>query len=582
MPHRVADELVRRLSEAGVERIYGVVGDSLNPVTDALRLNNKVKWIHVRNEEAGAFAAGAEAQLTGKLAACGGSCGPGNLHLINGLFDAHRSNAPVLAIASHIPTSEIGTGYFQETHPEILFQECSHYCEMISNPKQFERVLHIAMQSAIGKGGVGVIVLPGDVGDADLPSEGAPRSLVGRRPTVRPGERDLARLADLINSSGKVALFCGIGCDNAHDEVVALAEKVKAPVGYTYRGKPFIEYDNPYAMGMTGMIGFGMCYEAIHECDLLLLLGTDFPYDKFLPTKTKIAQVDIRVDRLGRRSKLDLGIWGDVRETLQALLPMLDAKQDREFLGNILGQHKEKLRKMNVYVDHVGKRTPMHPEPVAAALSELAAPDAIFTADTGMCNVWSARYIKATKDRRIIGSFNHGSMANALPQAIGAQCAYPGRQVISMSGDGGLAMLLGDLLTITQYDLPVKVLVFDNSALGMVKLEMETDGLPDYQTDLKNPNFAKLAEAIGMMGLRIENPTDLTSGLKKALQHSGPALIDVVTDPNALSIPSHADRSQAVGFALAMGKMVLSGNIEEVVATIEGNIRHTGEALESI
>ncbi len=582
MPHRIADALVSRLAEAGVERIYGVVGDSLNPVTDALRLNNKVKWIHVRNEEAGAFAAGAEAQLTGKLTACAGSCGPGNLHLINGLFDAHRSNAPVLAIASHIPSSEIGTGYFQETHPQNLFQECSHYCELITNPAQFERVLHIAMQSAIGKGGVGVIVLPGDVVGMEATAGSGSRSLVTKRPSIRPGQKDLAQLADLINSARKVALFCGIGCENAHDEVVALAEKVKAPVGHTYRGKPFVDYNNPYDVGMTGMIGYGMAYEAIHECDLLLLLGTDFPYDKFLPTKTKIAQIDIRVERLGRRSKLDLGIWGDVRETLQALLPLLDAKTNREFLDDTLRKHQEKLQKMNVYVDHVGKRLPMHPEPVAAALSEVAAPNAIFTADTGMCNVWSARYIKATKDRRIIGSFNHGSMANALPQAIGAQCAYPGRQVISMSGDGGFAMLMGDLLTLTQYDLPIKVLVFNNGALGMVKLEMETGGFPDYQTDLKNPNFAKVAEAVGMMGVRIENPADLTSGLKKALQHPGPALIDVVTDPNALSIPSHADRSQAVGFALAMGKMILSGNIEEVVDTIEGNIRHTGEALESI
>jgi pyruvate dehydrogenase (quinone) len=582
MPHRIADELVSRLAEAGVERIYGVVGDSLNPVTDALRLNNKVKWIHVRNEEAGAFAAGAEAQLTGKLAACAGSCGPGNLHLINGLFDAHRSNAPVLAIASHIPSSEIGTGYFQETHPQNLFQECSHYCELISNTAQFDRVLHIAMQNAIGKGGVGVIVLPGDVAYAEAPAQAPTRSLVTKRPSIRPSDKDLAKLADLINSAKKVALFCGIGCENAHDDVVALAEKVKAPVGHTYRGKPFVEYNNPYDVGMTGMIGFGMAYEAIHECDLLLLLGTDFPYDKFLPTKTKIAQIDIRVERLGRRSKLDLGIWGDVRETLQALLPMVNQRSDRNFLDNTLGKHKEMLRKMNVYVDHIGTRLPMHPEPVAAALSEAAAPDAIFTADTGMCNVWSARYIKATKDRRLIGSFNHGSMANALAQSIGAQCAYPGRQVIAMCGDGGLAMLMGDLLTLTQYNLPVKVLVFDNSALGMVKLEMETGGFPDYQTDLKNPNFAKLAEAIGMMGVRIENPAELTSGFKKALAHPGPALIDVVTDPNALSIPSHADKSQAVGFALAMGKLILSGNIEEVVATIEGNIRHVGESLDSL
>src|SRR6202167_2755652 len=453
---------------------------------------------------------------------------------------------------------------------------------MITNPAQFERVLHIAMQNAIGKGGVGVIVLPGDVASMEVPAETSSRSLVTKRPSVRPSEKDLAKLADLINSAKKVALFCGIGCENAHDEVIALAEKVKAPVGHSYRGKPFVEYDNPYDIGMTGMIGFGMCYEAIHECDLLLLLGTDFPYDKFLPTKTKIAQIDIRVERLGRRSKLDLGIWGDVRETLQALLPMLDTKADGGFLATTLSKHKEKLRKMNVYVDHVGKHLPMHPEPVAAALSEIAAPDAIFTADTGMCNVWNARYVKATKGRRMLGSFNHGSMANALPQSIGAQCAYPGRQVVAMCGDGGFAMSLGDILTVTQYNLPIKMVVFNNSALGMVKLEMETGGLPDFQTDLKNPNFAKLAEAIGIMGVRIENPADLTSGIKKALQHSGPALIDVVTDANALSIPSHADRSQAVGFALAMGKMILSANIEEVVATIEGNIRHAGEALDSL
>jgi len=582
MGNRVGDQLIARLAEAGVERIYGVVGDSLNPVTDALRLNNKVKWIHVRNEEAGAFAAGAEAQLTGKLTACAGSCGPGHLHLINGLFDAHRSNAPVLAIASHIPSSEIGTAYFQETHPQNLFQECSYYCELISNPAQFERVLHIAMQHAIGKSGVAVIALPGDIAGAEIPAAAGSRSLVTKRPSIRPSDKDLAKLADLINSAKKVALFCGIGCENAHDEVVALAEKIKAPVGHSYRGKPFIEYDNPYDIGMTGMIGFGMCYEAIHECDLLLLLGTDFPYDKFLPTKCKIAQIDIRVERLGRRSKIDQGIWGDVRETLQALMPMLDTKPAGDFLANTLAKHKEKLQKMNVYVDHVGTRLPMHPEPVAAALSEAAAPDAIFTADTGMCNVWSARYIKASKGRRIIGSFNHGSMANALPMAIGAQCAYPGRQVISMSGDGGLAMLMGDLLTLTQYDLPIKLVVFDNSALGMVKLEMETAGMPDYQTDLKNPNFAKVAEAIGMMGVRIENPADLASGFKKALEHKGPALIDVVTDPNALSIPSHADKSQAVGFALALGKMVLAGNLEEVVDTVKGNIRHAGESLESL
>jgi pyruvate dehydrogenase (quinone) len=574
MSHRVADELVSRLVEAGVERMYGVVGDSLNPVTDALRLNGKLKWVHVRNEETAAFAAGAEAQLTGKLTACAGSCGPGTLHLINGLYDAHRSNAPVIAIASHILTSQIGTGYFQETHPEILFKECSHYCELISNPEQFERVFHSAMQSAVGKGGVSVVVLPGDVAGMDLPVDGSAHSLAGHRPTVRPGENELTRLSNLINSSKKVALFCGIGCAEAHDEVVALAEKLKSPVGHSYRGKSFIEYSNPFDVGMSGLLGFGAAYQAMHECDLLLLLGTDFPYSKFLPTKPKIVQVDIRVENLGRRSKLDLGLWGDVGETIRALLPMIEAKSDRTFLDAMLGKHKEALRRLNVYVDHVGKRTPMHPEPVAAALSEIAADDAIFTADTGMCNVWSSRYIRSTKTRRLIGSFTHGSMANALPQAIGAQCAYPGRQVIAMAGDGGLAMLMGDLLTLTQYDLPIKIVLFNNSVLGMVKLEMEVAGLPDFQTDLKNPNFAKLAEAIGIMGVRIENPADVSSGLKKALQHSGPALIDVVTDPNAVSLPSHITADQVVGFGLTMGKLVLSGHIDEVVDSIEANIRH--------
>ena len=574
MGHRVADELVRRLEQAGVERIYGIVGDSLNPVTDAIHRNGKPKWIHVRHEESGAFAAGAEAQLTGKLTACAGSCGPGNLHLINGLFDCHRSMAPVLAIASHIPTTEIGTAFFQETHPEILFRECSHYCELISNPKQVPRVLHIAMQSAVGKGGVGVVVLPGDVAGMEMPADGLPRSIVTQRPAVRPCEEDIARLADVLNSAKRVVLFCGFGCADAHDEVIALADGLKAPVGYAYRGKSYVGYDNPFDVGMSGLLGFGAAYEAMHMCDVLVLLGTNFPYDKFLPTKPLIVQIDIRVDQLGRRSKVDLGLCGDARETIRALLPMLETKKDRSFLDAMLSKHRDALHKLNVYVDHIEKRRPMHPEPVAAALNELAHDDAIITADTGMCNVWSSRYIHPTRGRRLIGSFMHGSMANALPQAIGAQLSFPERQVISMSGDGGLAMLMGELLTVTQHDLPIKILVFDNSVLGMVKLEMEVAGLPDWQTDNKNPNFAKLAEAVGLMGVRIEDPADVRPGLRKALEHSGPALIDVVTDPNALSMPSHISADQVEGFGLAMMKLALSGHIEEVVDTIEGNIRH--------
>ena len=574
MAHRVADELVSRLVEAGVERIYGIVGDSLNPVTDAVRRNGKIQWIHVRHEEAGAFAAGAEAQMSGKLTACAGSCGPGNLHLINGLFDAHRSAAPVIAIASQIATAEIGTGYFQETHPQDLFKECSHYCELISNPKQLPRVLHIAMQNAIGNGGVGVIVLPGDVAGMEMAPEHLARSVVYDRPTVRPCEADVQKLAEMLNSVEKVTLYCGYGCAGAHDEVVALAAKLKAPVGQAYRGKSYIAYDNPFDVGMTGLLGFASAYDAMHECDLLVLLGTGFPFDQFLPTTPKIAQVDIRVDHLGRRCKLDLGLCGDVRETLRALLPMVETKADRTFLDAKLHTYRESIRKLSVYVNHVGTHRPMHPEPVAATLNELAASDAIFTADTGMCNVWSSRYIDPSKERRLIGSFNHGSMANAVPQAIGAQLRFPERQVIAMAGDGGLAMLMGELLTIVQYKLPVKIVLFDNSALGMVKLEMEVAGFPDWQTDLQNPNFAKVAEAIGILGIRIEDPAEVRAGLKRALQHPGPVLVDVVTDPNALSMPAHVTADQVEGFALTMGKLVLSGHIDEVVSTVEANIRN--------
>ncbi|HTS35784.1 MAG TPA: pyruvate dehydrogenase [Candidatus Solibacter sp.] len=573
MTYRIADELVSRLVEAGVKRIYGLVGDSLNPVTDAVRRNGKLQWIHVRHEETAAFAAGAEAQLTGKLTACAGSCGPGNLHLINGLFDCHRSMAPVLAIASHIPSTEIGTGYFQETHPENLFKECSHYCELIWNPEQMSRALHIAMQSAVGKGGVGVVVLPGDVAAMELPVNDLPRSVLTHRPAVRPCESDIIRLAEVLNTAKRVCLFCGFGCADAHDEVVALAEKLKSPVGCAYRGKPYVAYDNPFEVGMSGLLGYGAAYEAMHECDVLLLLGTNFPYDKFLPTKPLIAQVDIRAEQLGRRSKIDLGLCGDVRETIRALLPMVSTNDDRAFLDKMLSKHRDAVKKLQVYVEHIGQRRPMHPEPVAAILDEIAADDAIFAADTGMCNVWSSRYIQPTKDRRLIGSFMHGSMANALPQAIGAQLAFPDRQIISMSGDGGLSMLMGDLLTVTQYNLPLKIVVFNNSALGMVKLEMEVAGLPDWQTDNKNPNFAKVAEAIGLMAIRIEDPSELRSGLQKGLDYPGPALIDVVTDPNALSMPSHISADQVEGFGVAMMKLVLSGHIDEVVDTIQGNIR---------
>jgi len=574
MARTVADHLVDTLARAGVRQIYGVVGDSLNPVTDALRRNGSIKWIDVRNEESGAFAAGAEAQLTGKLAVCAGSCGPGNLHLINGLYDAHRSMAPVLAIAAHIPSSEIGTGYFQETHPEQLFRECSHYCELISNPAQAPRVVHSAMQHAVSKRGVSVIVLPGDVAALDESPNGVAQGAAAACPQVRPCDGDLARLADLLNGARRVTLFCGAGCAGAHDEVAALADKLKAPVGYSFRGKEWIECDNPNAVGMTGLLGWGAAYKAMHGCDVLLLLGTDFPYESFMPTKPKIAQVDIRAERLGRRSKLELGLCGDVRETIRALLPLVKPATDPSFLDAMLEQNEVARQKLRAYVDHVGKRRPIHPEYVAATVNELAAHDAVFTVDTGMCCVWGARYLEAARNRRVIGSFNHGSMANALPQAIGAQTAFPGRQVISFSGDGGLAMLMGELLTLAQYQLPVKIILFDNHRLGMVSLEQEAGGYPQFGVELKNPNFAALAEAVGLTGLRVEDPEQVRGALEKALATKGPVLVDVVTDPNVLAVPPKATIQQAKGFALAMTKMVFSGELADVTDTVMANWRN--------
>ena len=570
-----ADQFVEILLAAGVRRIYGVVGDSLNPVVDAVRHHDGIEWIHMRHEEAGAFAAGAEAQLTGRLVACAGSCGPGNLHLVNGLYDAHRSMAPVLALAAQIPSTEIGTGYFQETQPTLTFQECSHYCELVTRPEQLPRVTQIAVQQALGRGGVGVVALPGDVADDEASDAYLEHTYrLDQRPTARPSAAVLDELVGLVNEARRVTLFCGRGVAGAHDEVLALAERLKAPVGHALRGKEWIQYDNPYDVGMSGLLGYGACYEAMHSCDLLVLLGTDFPYVQFMPTKPKVVQVDLRRERLGSRSRLDLGVWGDVKETVRALLPRVDEKPDRAFLEQMLGRHRELVGRMRAYAEEVRGRRPIHPEHVAATLDELADDDAVFTVDTGMCTVWAARLIRATARRRILGSFVHGSMANALPQAIGAQLPDRGRQVIAMCGDGGFAMLMGDFLTLLQYDLPVKVVIFDNGSLGMVALEMLVAGYRPYQTALKNPDFAAVARAAGVTGIRIQDPGDVGDGLREALETDGPVLVDVLTDPNALSMPPKITGEQVKGFALAMSRLVLSGDADEVVNMARSNLRN--------
>ncbi|WP_370422078.1 pyruvate dehydrogenase [Streptomyces sp. QH1-20] len=571
----VAEQTVDILVRAGVRRLYGVVGDSLNPVVDAIRRNAAIDWIQVRHEEVAAFAAGAEAQLTGKLAACAGSCGPGNLHLINGLYDAHRSMAPVLALASHIPSSEIGTGFFQETHPDQLFRECSHYCELISNPQQMPRVLQTAVQNAIGQGGVSVIVLPGDIADQQAPERSIEHALVTTRPTVRPGDAEIEALARMVDEAGKVTLFCGSGTAGAHEEVMRFAERVKAPVGHALRGKEWIQYDNPYDVGMSGLLGYGAAYEATHECDLLILLGTDFPYNAFLPDDVKIAQVDVRPQHLGRRSKLDLAVWGDVRETLRCLTPKVQVKSSRKFLDKMLKKHADALEGVvKAYTRKVEKHTPIHPEYVASILDEEAADDAVFTVDTGMNNVWAARYLTPNGRRRVIGSFTHGSMANALPQAIGAQFLDRDRQVVAMSGDGGFTMLMGDFLTLVQYDLPVKVVLFNNSSLGMVELEMMVGGLPAYGTTNHNPDFAAIARAAGAHGVRVEKPKHVRGALRDAFKHKGPALVDIVTDPNALSIPPKIRAEMVSGFALSAGKIVLDGGVGRMLQMARSNLRN--------
>ena len=574
----VAEQLVSQLIDAGVHRVYGIVGDSLNPIVDAIRKSGGSKkggidWVHVRHEEAAAFAAAAEAQLTGKLAVCAGSCGPGNLHLINGLYDAQRSAAPVLAIASHIPSVQIGQMYFQETHPDRLFNECSVYNEMISSAEQAPRVVNAAIRHAVELSGVSVISLPGDVSDLKATSP-SPKYVPSRRPVLSPNEEDVRQLADVLNRAKKVAIFAGAGVEGAHDEVIELADVLKAPIGHTLRGKDFIQYDNPFDVGMTGLLGYGAAAEGMNDADVLIMLGTDFPYDQFLPD-TFTVQVENHPEKLGRRTDISLPIHSDVKPLIAALLPLLDRDRSDAFLKAKVKKHSKIMHSpVGAYTRNAEHMKPIHPEYAAHILNEVASKDAIFTADTGMCNVWTARYIDPLGTRRLIGSFLHGSMANALPHAIGAQVAFPNRQVISVSGDGGLSMLLGELVTARMYDLPIKVVVFNNSTLGMVKLEMLVNGLPDYGTDVHDVNYAEVASAIGFHGERVTEPSRLRGALQEAFAYNGPALIEVMTDPNALSLPPEIRSGQVIGFATAMSKIVLNRGAGEAVAMATSNMRN--------
>jgi len=573
MSKNIAELIIETLVAAGVKRIYGVVGDSLNGLTETIRKQKEIEWVPVRHEEVAAFAAGAEAHLTGALTVCAGSCGPGNMHLINGLYDCHRSRVPVLAIAAQVPSREIGTAYFQETRPESLFRECSHYCETISNAAQMPRVLDLAIQSAIGRRGVSVVSIPGDVALREAPDvEVRQPDALPAATTVRPSSEDLDKLAALLNAGKKVTILGGAGCAGAHAKLIAAAQALKAPIVHALRGKEFIEYDNPYDVGMTGLLGFSSGYYAIMDCDVLFMLGTDFPYPQFFPEKAKIAQVDIRPENLGRRTRLDLGLIGDVSDTLEELLPLLETKQDRIHLDRALHHYASNRAGLDELATGKAGRSPIHPQYLTRVVNGLAAPDAIFTADVGSPTLWAARYLTMNGQRRLLGSFNHGSMASAMPQAIGAQLAFPGRQVISLSGDGGFAMLMGDILTIRQLKLPVKIVVYNNGSLAFVELEMKAAGLPPHGTELDNPDFAQMAEAIGIRGIRIEDPGQLPAGIKAALDHDGPVLIDAVVNRQELSMPPKIQLDQAMGFSLYMLRATMSGKGSEVLDLARTNL----------
>ena len=568
----IAETMIATLKANGVKRIYGVAGDSLNGLTDAMRKDGSISWLGVRHEETAAFAAGAEAEMTGNLTVCAGSCGPGNLHLINGLYDANRNRVPVLAIAAHIPTSEIGSNYFQETHPAELFREASVFCETVSSPEQMPRLLEIAMRTAIERRGVAVLIMPGDVALAEAKST-AVSVITPSRSAVLPHPEDLARAATLLNSTKRVTIMAGAGVAGAHTQVVNFAQRLGAPIVHALRGKEHIEYNNPYDVGMTGLLGFASGYRAMDAADTIVLLGTDFPYQQFYPKDAKIIQVDVRGEQLGRRTPIDIGLVGTVADTLDVLTPLLEPKGKTSHLEDAQKHYRKTREKLDELATPARKGAKIHPQYLARTLDELAQEDAVFLADVGSPVVWAARYLSMNGKRRLLGSFNHGTMANSIPQAIGVQASDPQRQVITLSGDGGLAMLMGDLLTLVQSKLPVKIVVFNNSSLNFVELEMKAAGFVTFATDLANPNFADVATALGIRGFRVEDSKNLKSTLTQALAHDGPALIDVVTDRQELSMPPAISAEQAKGFALYAVRTVMSGKGDELLDLAATNWR---------
>jgi pyruvate dehydrogenase (quinone) len=575
MAKTAADQVVEMMIDAGIQRVYGVVGDSINPIVDSIRkTNGKLRWVHCRNEEVGAFAAGADALLTGQIAACAGSCGPGNTHLIQGLYNSHRNRAPVFAIAGQVPSRFIGTEYFQETHPERIFRECSHYCEAAYTAVQAATMSRLAIQSAITKRGVGLVCIPGDTlaqpAAVDLPAH----PFFTDPPRVRPTDDDLDKLAQILNAAQRPVIFGGDGCRGAREQVVALSQKLNAPIGYSYRGKDVLEADNPNGVGMVGLLGWGGLQHGLDRCDVLIMLGTDFFYTDFMPKHTKIVQIDSDPAHVGRRVPLEMGLCGHIAETLDALLPRIKSRSDdRAFLDEILAIHEKAKKHMQTYVEHGGSDGKLRPEHVSSTVNHLCSPDSIIIADTGMSCVWAAQFLQLRRGQRVMTSFNHGTMANAMPDAIGAQMAFPNRQVIAYCGDGGLSMLLGDLLTIVSQKLPIKIIVFNNSTLGMVRLEQMVGGYPFWGTEMHNPDFSAVAKAMGFYAERVERKADVAPAIERAFAYPGPALLDMTTDPNAMSAPPKTTFQEARGFALAMTRMVMDHRGDQVFEMVKDNIR---------
>ena len=578
MPNTMADVMIATLKAAGVRRVYGLPGDSINGFTDALRRDGELVWEHVRHEEGAAFAAAGEAAMTGELAVCAASCGPGNLHLINGLFDAAGSRVPVLAIAAHIPREEIGGSYFQETHPQELFRECSLYCELVSVPEQMPRVLETAMRFAIEGSGVAVVVVPGEIFLHEAEDRKPPAVIRPTKPVIRPSEEEITAAAGVLNAAERVTILAGAGCRGAHEELIAVAGALKAPVVHALRGKEFVEYDNPYDVGMTGLLGFESGYRAMEHCDALLMLGTDFPYRAFYPDDAKVVQVDLRGEHIGRRVAVDVALVGTVKDTIRALIPQLETARDTAHLERMQAHYRRTRKRLDALAGEHTDKGPIHPQLTAGMLDRVAADDAVFTVDVGTPTLWAARYLRMNGRRRLLGSFNHGTMADALPLAIGAQASHPGRQVVTLSGDGGLAMLMGELLTLRQQHLPVKVVVLNNGALGFVELEMKADGFVNFGTDLDNPSFAEIARAVGLHGIRIEHPGELEDGLREGLAHDGAAVIEVMTERQELSIPPRITVSQAKGFTLWATRSVLSGHGDELIQVAKTNLRELAPA----